>query len=106
MTEASAGHWDQEVDVLVVGTGVGGMVAALRAHELGGSTLLIEKSRYYGGSSAMSSCLMWIPNNHLMPGVGVDDSEQEAWEYLKGTTAGTVADDRLRAFMNEGSRML
>ena len=36
--------WDQETDFLVVGSGGGGMVAALRAHDLGATTIVIEKA--------------------------------------------------------------
>jgi len=106
MTEATAGNWDHEVDVLVVGTGAGAMTAALKAHDEGGDVLLIEKSSQYGGSSAMSSCLLWVPNNHLMPGVGIDDSPEEALEYLKGTTEGVVAEERLIAYRDKGPEML
>ncbi len=82
------------------------MTAALRAHDLGARTLVIEKTDRYGGSSAMSSCLLWIPNNHLMAGVGVSDTPEEAWNYLQGTTAGEISEERLRAFMKTGPEML
>lgn len=39
------------------------MTAAICAHDLGASTLLIEKTDQYGGSSAMSGGSLWIPNN-------------------------------------------
>jgi 3-oxosteroid 1-dehydrogenase len=106
MSEGTAGSWDHEVDVLVVGTGAGAMTAALKAHDEGGRVLLIEKTDQYGGSSAMSSCLLWIPNNHLMPDVGIDDSPEEALEYLRGTTAGAVSEERLRAFRDRSPEML
>lgn len=102
----SHSDWDHEVDVLVVGTGAGAMTAALKVHDEGGRVLLIEKSSQYGGSSAMSSCLLWIPNNHLMPGIGVEDSPEEALEYLRGTTAGAVSDERLIAYRDRAPEML
>jgi 3-oxosteroid 1-dehydrogenase len=104
--ESNATSFDETVDVLVVGTGAGAMTAALRAHDNGAKALLIEKSDRYGGSSAMSSCLLWIPNNHLMADVGVPDTPEEAWDYLKGTTAGTVSEDRLRAYLETGPKLL
>jgi 3-oxosteroid 1-dehydrogenase len=106
MTQTSTGRWDHEVDVLVVGSGAGAMTAALRAHDRGGRALLVEKSDHYGGASAMGSCLLWIPNNHLMEGVGVIDTPEEAWEYLKGTTAGAVSEDRLRAYLDNAPVVL
>jgi 3-oxosteroid 1-dehydrogenase len=106
MMEASSTSFDHTVDVLVVGSGAGAMTAALRAHDRGASTLLIEKTDRYGGSSAMSSCLLWIPNNHLMAAAGVPDTPEEAWSYMKGTTAGAVSDDRLEAFLENGPKAL
>ena len=104
--ETMTENWDHEVDVLVVGTGAGGMTAALKAHDDGGEVLLIEKTSQYGGSSAMSSCLLWLPNNHLMPGLGIEDSREEALEYLRGTTEGAIAEARLESFCDNGPKML
>ncbi|MGH8330664.1 MAG: FAD-binding protein, partial [Pseudomonas sp.] len=52
--------WDECCDVLVIGSGAGGMTAALRAHDLGLNALLIEKSAEYGGTSAVSGGGIWI----------------------------------------------
>lgn len=106
MTIPSTAGWDHTVDVLVVGSGVGGMVAALQAHERGGRVLVIEKSATYGGSSARSGGGLWIPNNHLMPAAGVADSAVDALAYLRATTRNVVAPDRLRALVDGGPEML
>jgi 3-oxosteroid 1-dehydrogenase len=105
MTDASTGNWDHTVDLLVVGSGAGAMVAAVAAHDRGGTPLLIEKSSQYGGSSAMSGGGLWIPNNHLMAGVGIPDTPEAAMEYLRATTAGVVSEDRLRAYADEAPKM-
>lgn len=47
-------NWDHTSDVVVVGTGGGGMTAALVAKQAGLDVLMIEKSEYYGGSTALS----------------------------------------------------
>ncbi len=57
--------WDETTDVLVVGSGGGGMTAALIAKDRGAQALVLEKSSLYGGSTAMSGGSIWIPNNHL-----------------------------------------
>ena len=49
------------------------MTAAIRAKDLGGDVLLIEKTELYGGSSAMSGGSLWIPCNHLMLEDGIVD---------------------------------
>jgi len=106
MTGKAAQGWDHVVDVLVVGSGAGAMVAGLTAYDRGGNTLLIEKSPLYGGSSARSGGGLWIPNNHFMPALGVEDSAEEAFTYLKGASRGAVPDDRLRAFVEAAPQML
>jgi 3-oxosteroid 1-dehydrogenase len=96
----------QTVDVLVVGAGAGAMVAAITASDHAMNTLVIEKGAYYGGSSAMSGGGLWIPNNHLMRTVGIDDSPEDALAYLQATTHGLVAEDRLRAYVKTAPEML
>ena len=58
--------WDYTTDVLVVGSGGGGMTAALVAKDHGADALVVEKGAVYGGSTAMSGGGIWAPNNHLM----------------------------------------
>lgn len=53
-------------DVIVVGSGSCGMLSAIRAHDLGLRAIVVEKSHFFGGSSAMSGGNIWAPNNHLM----------------------------------------
>lgn len=105
MTSASA-NWDHSVDVLVVGSGGGGMTAAIRAYELGANTLLVEKSSRYGGSTAMSGGVVWIPDNHMMESTGVSDSEEDAFEYIKHLSEGLVSDERIMAYIRQGKEML
>ncbi len=98
--------WDYKTDVLVVGSGGGGMTAALMAKDQGNDVLCIEKGRAYGGSTAMSGGTVWIPNNHLMKRLGCQDSEEEAFQYLQSITEGRVREDRLWSYLASGPRML
>lgn len=99
-------EWDMAVDVLVVGAGGAGMVAAIVAHDLGAQTLLIEKSAYFGGSTAMSGGALWIPNHPLMAEYGIEDSPQAALTYLRTITQNQVEDDLLQAYVTHAPRML
>ena len=51
---------DIECDVLVIGSGAGGMVSAIRALDLGLKTMLVEKADRFGGTSAVSGGGIWI----------------------------------------------
>jgi 3-oxosteroid 1-dehydrogenase len=98
--------WDQTVDLLIVGSGAGAMTAALRAHDGRLSTLVLEKTSLYGGSSAMSGGSLWIPNNHLMASAGISDSAAEGLTYLKAVTRGTIPEEKLRLYVETAPRML
>jgi len=91
-----------ECDVLVVGSGAGGMVSAIRAHDLGLRPILIEKSDRFGGTSAVSGGGIWIPMNRDMQ----DDSEEAAMAYLRACTKGRVPDTKLLAYVRNGKRLV
>jgi len=99
-------EWDHITDLLVVGSGGGGMTAALIAKDHGLDALVIEKANVYGGSTAMSGGSVWVPNNHLMQQAGLQDSPEEALAYLISITAGKVPEDRLRAYLAAAPAML
>ena len=90
-------------DVLVVGSGAGGMLSALRAHDLGLSTVLIEKSDRYGGTTAVSGGGIWIPNNHQNT---EPDSPELAMTYLRACTKGKVPEEKLRAYVDHAPKTL
>lgn len=76
-------NWQSEYDVVVVGSGAGGLVSAITAAHQGLSVLLIEKGSVWGGSSALSGGGLWIPNNHVSLKAGLKDSEEEAMTYME-----------------------
>ena len=98
--------WDFATDILVVGSGGGGMTAALVAKDHGLEPLVLEKAEVYGGSTAMSGGAIWVPCNHLMKQAGLDDSSEEALAYLKAITAGSVPGERLRAYVDAAPGMV
>lgn len=93
----------EEADVIVVGSGAAGMMAALRAKASGLDVAIIEKARQYGGTTATSGGLFWVPNHGLD---GLQDSPRRAMEYLRHLTAGKVTEDRLRAYVDNAPRMV
>ncbi len=98
--------WVHTTDVLVVGSGGGGMTAALMARDRGAEALVIEKGSLYGGSTAMSGGSIWVPCNHLMKKAGLSDSPDEALTYLAAVTAGRVPEERLRAYVSAAPEMV
>ena len=97
-----APDWDHECDVLVVGSGMAGMTAALAARHHGLEALVVEKLDKYGGSSALSGGGVWIPNNPVNVRAGVPDSVEKARTYLRTIVGEKVAPARIDAFLRFG----
>lgn len=70
-------------DVVVVGSGAGGLTAALSAGALGADVTVLERTNLFGGTSAISGAGMWAANNRFMKDLGIPDSRQDAIEYLR-----------------------
>jgi len=102
----SALSWDETVDFLVVGSGAAGLTGAIVAHDGGARTLVVEKSEWYGGSTAISGGAIWVPGNHLMSELNVSDSKEEALEYLEAATRGTSSSERLSAYIDAAPEMV
>jgi len=69
-------------DVVVLGSGAAGLAAALAASEGGAEVLLLERSDWVGGTTAISGGVVWAPGNSLMADAGIADSEADAVRYL------------------------
>ncbi len=101
--------WDHETDVVIVGSGGGGMVAALTAADSGLSAIVLEKRDLIGGSTAMSGGVVWVPANPLLRADGIDDSEDDAlrhFEAVVGDVGPCSSTERRRAFLNSGPEMV
>ena len=101
--------WDESFDFVIVGSGGGGMVAALAAAEAGLKPVIIEKQQFVGGSTAMSGGIIWVPNNPLMRAEGVTDSYEEGLAYFDavvGQPDQGSSMERREAFLTSGPEML
>ncbi|MDT5347093.1 MAG: 3-oxosteroid 1-dehydrogenase [Mycobacterium sp.] len=96
----------QEYEVVVVGSGGAGMVAALTAAHRGLSTLVIEKASHFGGSTARSGGGVWIPNNEVLKRAGVRDTPEAARAYLHGIIGDIVEPERIDTYLERGPEML
>lgn len=99
-------RFDHTVDVLVIGSGGGGMTAALKADSAGLDTLVIEKSAKFGGSTALSGGGIWVPGAPSQRRAGYTPDPDGVFEYLKTITDGLVSDARLRTYVDVAPQMM
>jgi succinate dehydrogenase/fumarate reductase flavoprotein subunit len=95
-----------EFDVIVIGSGAGGLSAAVTARKLGLSVLVLEKEPYFGGTTARSGGVLWIPCNPLSRASGIQDSVEAARTYLQHETGPHFDAERVEAFLENGPRMI
>lgn len=105
MTDTTT-SFDQEVDLLVMGSGAGGMTAALRAKDRGLDVVIAEKSRHYGGSSAMSGGGIWAPNSPTMLAAGQADPPESVRAYLDAVVGDDVTGERKQAYVEQAPAMM
>jgi len=87
-----------EFDVVVLGTGAAGLVAAIAAKEEGASVGVFEKAPTVGGTTAVSGGVAWVPANLLAAAEGVEDSPAKALEYLMSLSHDLIDEDLARTF--------
>jgi len=99
---------DREYDVVVVGAGGAGMTAALSAAKHGLSTVLIEKSSFFGGNTARSGGGVWIPGNYALRAAGqVDPGDLEAAKtYLDAIVGEVVPKVRRDTYLERGPEVM
>ena len=90
MLSKTVDTFDEIFDVIVVGYGFGGAVAAINAHDAGAKVLLAEKMPNPGGISICSGGGLRLPHDR-----------DATFAYLKATNDGTTPDNILEAFVDE-----
>lgn len=93
-------------DVVVAGSGAGGLAAALTASIEGLSVLVVEKEGRIGGSTAVSGGAVWIPDNPLARAMGLEDSREDVMTYLGQVLGNALRPDMMHAFLESGPEMI
>jgi hypothetical protein len=73
----------RDYDVVVIGSGVAGLAAAIEASRAGCSVLLVESQGQLGGSSALSGGIIMAAGTSLQRRAGIEDSPDDLFhDYL------------------------
>jgi 3-oxosteroid 1-dehydrogenase len=81
-------RWDLEVDVVAIGSGLGGITSALVAHDLGQEAVVLEKAPKLGGVSGYGGGEVFLPRNYKMVEAGIEDSDKAGRQYFEFLAAG------------------
>ena len=82
------------------------MTAALAAHVHGLETVLLEKSSYFGGSTARSGGGVWIPNNYALKAAGQGDDPEQTRLYLDSIVGDVVPKIRRDTYLARGPEVM
>src|SRR5262245_6116806 len=88
-------RWDEEVDLVAIGSGIGGLSAAITAHDGGLKAVVLERSGQVGGVTALSQGQVWISGNHLARELGIEDSPESGFRYLQRLAMGYGEDEAM-----------
>ncbi len=95
-----------DCDLLVIGSGAGGLSAAVTAAHLGLKVIVAEKDPHYGGTTAWSGGWMWVPRNPLAVEAGLHEDIAQPLSYLRHELGERFDEPRARAFLEHGPRMV
>lgn len=89
--------------VIVVGSGISGLSAALEAHAHGAEVTVLEKNRSVGGNSARSGGKLFAAGTELQKKHGIEDSPQQMADYLMEIGENNVDYEKLLLISTESA---
>ena len=93
-------------DLLVAGSGAGGLSAAVTAAYHGLKVIVAEKAPVFGGTTALSGGWMWAPGNPLARRAGIEENRQAPLDYLRAVLGNNFDAERVTAFLDAAPRMV
>jgi succinate dehydrogenase/fumarate reductase flavoprotein subunit len=101
---------NKTVDVLIAGSGAAGLTAAVTARRAGLDVLVVEKEAVFGGTTATSGGVLWVPGNHysaaMQHATGESDDIAKARAYLVEETGNYIEPERVEAYLETAPRMV
>ena len=106
MSQASLSARDTECDVLVIGAGAGGLSTAISAKHHGLDVVVVEKASVFGGTTAFSGGVLWIPGSPQARKAGIADSREAVMRYMRAETGAFFDRPAVEAFVDRGPEMV
>ncbi len=98
--------WDREADVVVVGYGGAGAVAAVEAHDLGAAVLILDKASSPGGCTVLSGGIFYAADSFVQKAQGITDSADDMFRYWSSIGKGFNEQELVRLVSNNSSEII
>jgi len=100
----------ESCDVLVIGSGAGALTTAVTAAKAGLKVLVTEKAAKFGGTTATSGGVLWVPGSRhakaLGDKLGVPDDLVNVRNYLRQEVGNHYDEARIEAYLEYAPRMV
>lgn len=100
------GVWDEECDVLVVGSGGGALTGAYTAAREGLHVIVVEATDRFGGTTAYSGGGLWFPCNAVLRRAGATDTIEDAKTYFHAVVGDRTPRELQDAFLEGGAPLV
>lgn len=95
-----------DCDVLVIGSGAGGLSAAVTAAYHGLKVVVVEKADVCGGATSWSGGWAWTPGNPLAKAAGVNEDRELFRTYLRHRLGANYREEKVEAFLEAVPHMV
>ena len=95
-----------ECDVLVVGSGAGGLSAAVAAAHFGMRVVVAEKADVFGGTTACSGGWLWVPNAPQALAAGKGEGLERPRSYLRHILGNHYDEAMIDGYLHAAPRMV
>ena len=89
-----------------MGSGGAALAAAYTAAKSGLRTLVLEKTEFFGGTSAYSGSGIWLPGNQAQHRAGVPDSVDLGRTYFKAVVGAGTPRENQEAYLSTGPELV
>ena len=99
---ADVKSWDIVTDVLIAGSGAGGVCAAIEAAAAGSEVLVIESLPEFGGSSAMSGGVVYAGGGTILQRtLGVEDTPEDMFNFIVEAGGGRPQLEKIQLYCEQ-----